>query len=95
VTFGTHVFEHGVNGSDVVVGEAFSLVFAPKDIAEFLEVFEGGCVVISPDGVGLELGLEAPTAAKTFGSYFAFFAVGSDSFPNRNVPHGKIVFGGA
>jgi len=95
VTFGTHVFEHGVNGRYVVMREAFSLVFAPKDIAEFLEVFEGRGVVISPDGIGLELGLEAPTSAKTFGSYFAFFAVGSDSFPNMNVPHGKIVFGGA
>jgi len=43
--------EHAVKTGDVVEGEAFALVLAPDDVAQFDEVFEGRFGVISPDGL--------------------------------------------
>ena len=45
-------FEHAVEAGDVVEGEAFALVLAPDDVAQFDEVFDGRFGVISPDGRG-------------------------------------------
>ncbi len=80
-------FEQGVEGSDVIVTEAFSLVFAPDDVPEGFEILEGWGFEIGPVGFGLEFGLEAPAAAKAVGADFAFFTVGRPGFPDMNVPH--------
>lgn len=85
------LFEHLVDGGDVIPRKAFALVLAPEDVAEFLEVLEGRGVVVGPDGLGASFGLETPFAAETFGAGLAFFAVFGDGFPDVNISHRQRV----
>jgi len=82
-------FEHAIKTGNVIEGEAFALVLAPDDVAQFDEVFEGRFGVISPDGLAFQFGLELPPAAKALGSGLSFFAVFGNGFPDMDVSHGS------
>lgn len=85
--------DESVNGGDVVVRQAFTLVFAPEDIAELLEFFEGGGFEVNPGGVGGAFGLKAPAAAEAFSPDLFFFSGFCGDFPDMNVAHDRFLGG--
>ena len=76
-----------VDGGDVFPGEAFSLVFAPEDVAQFDQIFAQRRIVVAPRVFVLELRLDSPMAAEFFRAHFAFPAFFRLRLPNVLVAH--------
>ena len=82
--------QHPVDGGDIIPGKALTLVFAPENVAQGFQLFQGRKVVVSPLLFRAKFGLKTPSACKAFRPDFAFFPVGGDGFPDMDISHGGV-----